>query len=86
MKNTPLLKITLLLSAMMTMMAGAVMAPSLPQINEVFNKTPHAALLTRLVITLPALFIAIFSPLYGQLIDKTGRKKVVIAGFIALCN
>jgi MFS family permease len=75
MKNTPLLKITLLLSAMMTMMAGAVVAPSLPQINEVFNSTPHAPLLTRLVITLPALFIAAFSPLYGKLIDKTGRKK-----------
>ncbi len=82
MKNTPILKITLLLSAMMTMMAGAVVAPSLPQINQVFVQTPHAALLTRLVITLPALFIAIFSPFCGRLIDRRGRKFWLLAALL----
>ena len=82
MKNTPILKVTLLLSAMMTMMAGAVVAPSLPQINEVFKDTAHAALLSRLVITLPAIFIALFSPVYGKLIDKTGRKKWLLLALL----
>ncbi|QQS52201.1 MAG: MFS transporter [Bacteroidota bacterium] len=82
MKNSPILKLTLLLSAMMTMMAGAVVAPSLPQINQVFAHTPHAALLTRLVITLPALFIAVFSPFIGRLIDRRGRKLWLLASLV----
>jgi MFS family permease len=82
MTKKPLLKITLLLSAMMTMMAGAVVAPSLEQINSVFSHVNHIDYLSRLVITLPALFIAFFSPIYGKLIDKTGRKKWLIFALI----
>jgi MFS family permease len=75
-------KVTLLLSSMMTMMAGAVVAPSLPQINTIFSATPNADILTRLIITLPALFIAFFSPIFGKLSDRIGRKKILL---IALC-
>jgi MFS family permease len=70
------LKLTLLLASMMTMMAGAVVSPSLPQIAEVFADVKHSAILTRLVITLPALFIAFSSPIYGRLSDKFGRKNL----------
>ena len=82
MRNKALLKITLLLSAMMTMMAGAVISPSLEQISSVFNDVKNIEYLSRLVITLPALFIAFFSPLYGKLIDKTGRKKWLVFALI----
>ncbi|MDJ0765955.1 MAG: MFS transporter, partial [Myxococcota bacterium] len=78
MRRPALTKMTLLLTSMMTMMAGAVVAPSLPQINAVFQSVPQAALLTRLVITLPAIFIAIFSPIYGYLIDRSGRKRLLL--------
>ncbi len=45
MKNRGLLKLSLLLTSMMTMMAGAIVAPSLPLINEVFNEVDNIALL-----------------------------------------
>lgn len=77
-KETPALKITLLLASMMTMMAGAVMAPSLPQISEHFEAVPNVDLLTRLIITLPALFIAFLAPVAGWFIDKFGRKQILI--------
>ncbi len=70
-------KLTLLCASMMTMMSGAIVAPSLPQINNVFSLTPHADILTRLIITLPALFIAVFSPIFGKLSDAIGRKKIL---------
>ncbi len=66
----------------MTMMAGAVVAPSLPQINKVFDDVEYAGILTRLILTLPALFIAIFSPLYGYLVDKYGRKKFLVFALV----
>ena len=75
-------KLTLLLTSMMTMMAGAVVAPSLPQINNVFSLTPHADILTKLIITLPALFIAFFSPIFGKLSDVIGRKKILLISLI----
>ncbi|MBI9065992.1 MAG: MFS transporter [Salinivirgaceae bacterium] len=81
-KNKTLLKITLLFSSMMTMMAGAVVAPSLPQINNIFSQTPHADILTRLIITLPALFIAFFSPVFGKLSDTYGRKTILLISLV----
>lgn len=77
-----MLKLTLLLASMMTMMAGAVVSPSLPQIAEVFADVKNSALLTRLVITLPALFIALSSPLYGKYSDGIGRKNLFIFSLI----
>lgn len=67
---------------MMTMMAGAVVAPSLPQIASVFIDTEHIELLSRLVITLPALFIAIFSPFFGSWSDKYGRKNLLLFSLV----
>jgi len=66
----------------MTMMAGAVVAPSLPQMSQHFANVPNAEILTRLIITLPALFIAIFSPINGWLIDKYGRKNILLFSYI----
>jgi MFS family permease len=82
MQNKRMLKLTLLLASMMTMMAGAVVSPSLPQIAEVFAEVKYSALLTRLVITLPALFIALSSPIYGRLSDVFGRKKLFIFSLV----
>ncbi len=81
-KNKTLIKISLLLISMMTMMAGAVIAPSLPQIKQVFIDIENIDLLSRLIITLPALFIAIFSPLAGYLADRFGRKKLLLTSLV----
>lgn len=82
MPRSRLIKLTLLLTSMMTMMAGAVVAPSLPQIKSVFIDHANIELLSRLVITLPALFIAIFSPIIGILADRFGRKKLLIGALM----
>jgi len=82
MKNKNLLKLTLLLTSMMTMMAGAVISPSLPQISKVFSEVKNIELLSRLIITLPAIFIALFSPIFGYLSDKLGRKKLLLLSLV----
>jgi len=82
MKNKKLISITLLLSSTFTMMAGAIIAPSLPQIERIFQDTDNIALLTRLILSLPAIFTAIFAPVFGLLSDKLGRKNLLLMSLI----
>ncbi len=76
-------KLTLLAASALTVMSGATIAPSLPAIAEHFAGTPNAELLTRLVLTVPALSIAICAPLTGLFIDRYGRKRLLIWAAIA---
>jgi MFS family permease len=66
-------KLTLLLGSTLTVMSGATISPSLPEIQSYFGDVKNVELLTRLVLTMPALFIAIGAPLSGYIIDKVGR-------------
>lgn len=59
-------------------MSGATIGPVLPLISDAFSEVPNAALLTRLVLTMPALFIVIASPWCGLLVDVYGRKKLLV--------
>lgn len=72
-----LVKITLLLSSSLTVMAGATIAPSLPAMRDHFAATPNADYWVRLVLTVPALFIAISAPFVGTIIDRFGRKPLL---------
>lgn len=69
---------TLLLGSTMTVMAGATISPALPQIDAVFQATPHAKLMVKLLLSVHALFIAISAPFIGLLMDRYGRKPVLI--------
>jgi MFS family permease len=75
--NTFLVKATLLLSSSLTVMAGATIAPSLPAMRDYFAATPNADYWVRLVLTVPALFIAIAAPFVGTMIDRFGRKPLL---------
>jgi len=72
----------LLASASLTVMSGATIAASLPHIQEIFAEAENAELLTRLVLTLPALFIAIGAPFAGMFIDRYGRIKPMLFGLV----
>lgn len=73
---------TLLAASSLTIMSSATIAPSLPQISEVFVDAPYSDILTRLILTIPGLTIAICSPFMGYLIDRAGRKNFIIGGLI----
>ncbi|WNJ20141.1 MFS transporter [Pontibacter sp. G13] len=75
-------KAVLLISATLTVMAGATIAPSLPQMAETFQHVPHADFLSRLILTLPALAIAFSSPIVGRLLDRVGRLKVMYPAMV----
>jgi MFS family permease len=74
--------LTLLLVSMMTIMASATISPSLPRLRMAFEWVPGVDLWVRLVISLPALFTAMGAPLAGALIDRFGRKRLLVAAVV----
>ncbi|WP_431958002.1 MFS transporter [Nocardia lijiangensis] len=71
---------TLLSAATLTIMAAAIIAPSLPAMTEVFDT---ADVLVRLTLTVTSLAIAISAPLSGTVADRVGRRPLLI-GSLAL--
>lgn len=67
---------------MLTVMAGAVVAPALPAIQNHFQNIPSAEILVRLIISLPGLFIALGGAPAGYLTDRFGRRDILIGGML----
>ena len=67
----------LLTSATLTIMAGTVIAPVLNLMREGLGIDPTSV---GLIITAHSLFIAVFSPVMGSLIDRIGPKKPCVLG------
>ena len=72
------IKITLLLASTLTVMSGATISPSLPAMQAYFSEVENVEFWIRLVLTIPALFIVIGSPIAGQIVDKLGRKPLLL--------
>jgi MFS family permease len=75
-------KLTLLLASSLTVMSGATVSPSLPAMKQHFEDAiadpDLRTTLVKLVITLPALFIVIGSPIAGLVVDRFGRKSLLL--------
>jgi len=69
----------ILASATLTVMAGTIIAPVLNLLREGLGVDPTSA---GLIITTHALFMALSSPLIGNLIDRVGVKKPFVFGLI----
>ncbi len=71
--------IIILFGSTLSVMAGAIITPVLPQMTEHFSNHSNIEFLTKLMISLPPLFIALFSPIAGYLLERFGRKPVLLA-------
>lgn len=67
----------------MPVLGAVLLAPVLPTLNQAFADTPGVAILVPLTHTLPALFVALFSPLAGYDADRVGRKQLLIYAMLA---
>jgi MFS family permease len=68
--------VTLLITSSMTVMAGAIISPALPQIQSYLQLSGNAAdaLWVKQLLTVPALFTAIGAAPAGFILDRWGRK------------
>ena len=70
--------IILLLASVMPIMAINSLVAVLPLLLKEFGATPGSEFLVPIALTIPALCVALFSPLAGWLSDKIGRKTLLV--------
>ena len=75
-------KITLLAVSTLTVMAVATIAPALPAMRAAFAEVPNVDLIVRLVLTIPGLFIVMGAPVAGVIVDKYGRKRLLVVSTV----
>lgn len=73
----------LVLAGTLTIMAGATVAPVIPDIRTAFKDTADVDLLARMITTTHALAIVLFAPFAGALSERIGRKRTLLLGMAA---
>ncbi|MFE8910510.1 MFS transporter [Streptomyces globisporus] len=71
-----------LAAATLTIMAAAIIAPSLPAMREAFAGTPGADLLVRFSLTVTSLAIAVSAPVSGVVADRIGRRSLLVLSLV----
>ena len=66
----------------MTVMSGTTVVAAMPKVSDYFQGVPNAELLVRLFLTTPFLFTALTAPLAGYVVDRLGRKLILISSLI----
>ena len=74
------LQTALLMVATLGIMSGITIVSSLPLISHTFSDIPNIEFLSKLMLTIPSMVIAIFSPFAGYIVDRFGRLKPLYVG------
>ncbi|WP_146218088.1 MFS transporter [Caulobacter sp. D5] len=74
----PVQGLSLLLPVTLSVMGALLVAPIIPQLMQAFAHVPGIEFLAPMVVTMPSLCIALFSPLAGMLGDSVGRRRLLI--------
>ncbi|MEU3341260.1 MFS transporter [Streptomyces sp. NPDC006668] len=73
------LRVTLLMAGSCLPILGAVLiAPVLPKMQDHFDSVPGAKALVPLALTVPALSLALLAPFAGVIVDRLGRKRLLV--------
>jgi MFS family permease len=74
--------VLLLLGSCLPVLGAVLLAPVLPRMQAHFADTPGAAVLVPVALTLPALMIAVLAPLAGMIVDRVGRKPLLLMSML----
>lgn len=70
--------VMVLVASVMPIMAIIALVPVLPMLLVEFADTPGSTFLVPIALTVPALCVALFSPVAGWLSDRVGRKNLLV--------
>lgn len=74
--------ILLLAGSCMPVLGSVLITPVLPQLSAHFAATPGSEVLVPMIVALPALFIALRAPFAGQIVDRVGRKPLLLVAMV----
>jgi MFS family permease len=72
----------LILTMFLPILAIIALAPALPTLMEHFKDVPNAKTVVPLLLTVPALFLAIFGGVAGWLTDRFGRRNLILGAML----
>ncbi|GAB3347671.1 MFS transporter [Modestobacter lapidis] len=75
--------LVLLLSSCLAVLGAVLLAPVLPRIEDAFAGTPGVGTLTPIVLTAPALVIGLTAMIAGRIVDRVGRKRLLVGSLVA---
>ena len=68
----------LMLTNLLPVMAIVSLAPDIPLLFKHFHGVAHISILIPMVMTAPALLVALLSPVAGALVDYMGRRRILL--------
>src|SRR3954451_7190976 len=74
--------LVLLLASCLGVLGAVLLAPVLPDIEDAFAGTAGVKALTPVVLTAPALVIGLTAPFAGRVVDRIGRKRLLVAALV----
>ena len=77
-----MIKFSLLVLSSLGVMSGIAIVAALPLIAHHFGDVKHIEFLSKLLLTIPSVMVALFAPFAGMLIDKIGRLKPLFVGIV----
>jgi MFS family permease len=74
--------VLLLIGSCLPVLGAVLLAPILPTLTGVFASVPGSEALVPLILTIPALMIALIAPFAGAIVDRLGRKRLLVIALI----
>jgi MFS family permease len=74
--------LVLLLSSCLAVLGAVLLAPVLPRIQDAFAGTAGVSALVPIVLTAPALVIGLTAPFAGRVVDRLGRKRLLVGALV----
>ncbi|MGW8597641.1 MFS transporter [Streptomyces sp. NPDC055893] len=69
----------LMAGSCLPVLGAVLLAPVLPRMQDHFATVPGSAALVPIVLTIPALALALLAPFAGVIVDRLGRKRLLVA-------
>ncbi|GGY40683.1 MFS transporter [Streptomyces omiyaensis] len=69
----------LMTGSCLPVLGAVLLAPVLPRMQDHFADVPGSAALVPVVLTIPALALALLAPFAGMIVDRLGRKRLLVA-------
>ncbi|WP_435971693.1 MFS transporter [Streptomyces sp. Qhu_M48] len=71
--------VTLMAGSCLPVLGAVLLAPVLPRMQDHFADVPGSAALVPVMLTIPALALAVLAPFAGVIVDRLGRKHLLVA-------